>query len=210
MPKRDPYPLQWPDGWARTPNWKRDVPKFIAKLARDRDAVIRRLERRSAANIVITSDLPVRGDGLPYANATAQDPGIAVWWVEKGAERVMACDRWRTVSYNLRAIEKSLDAMAGLDRWGASQVVERAFAGFAALPAGDQAERKEQWYEILGATDVYSLYNDDKLSREDLMTIIKMRHRAAIKEVHPDVGDGGNEATRLNAALDEAKKVLEG
>ena len=101
---RSSYPLQWPPGWPRTRN-RPKRPAFIAQFARDRDHVIHQLRKRGSARIVITSDLPVRNDGLPYANASCSDPGIAVWWVEKGRERVMACDRWPSVAFNLRALD---------------------------------------------------------------------------------------------------------
>ena len=141
---RSPYPLQWPEGWKRTVNRQGrgtspGQAKFEGQFARDRDSVIRQLKRRGS-NIVITSDLPTRNDGVPYADAFARDPGIAVYWVEKGHERVIACDRWKTHALNMRAIDLSLEALRGLDRWGASEMVERAFAGFAALPAGSGEE----------------------------------------------------------------------
>ena len=74
---REPYPLQWPATWKRTESYKRTAPKFSSQFARDRDAVIRQLKRRGG-NVVITSDLPTRNDGLPYANASCTDPGVAV------------------------------------------------------------------------------------------------------------------------------------
>src|SRR4051812_44885444 len=106
---KQPYPLQWPAGWPRA-----DVrhgrgtlsyqAKFDTAFTRDRDSVIRQLKKRGT-NIVITSNLPTRGDGLPYEGNYGGDPGIAVYWVEKSTERVIACDRWKTPALNLRAIE---------------------------------------------------------------------------------------------------------
>ncbi len=205
--KRDPYPLQWPDGWKRTKS--RGRPQFQAMFARDRDSVIRQLQRRQASNIVITSDLPVRNDGLPYANASCSDPGIAVWWVEKGHERVMACDRWQHITFNLRAVEMSLQAIRGLDRWGASEMVERAFAGFAALPPGNGAEvvppppSKRSWREVIGGA-----WHLPELTPAELLSLARVRHRNAIKQHHPDAGGDPAIAAELNAALDEAEREL--
>lgn len=197
--KREAYPLQWPSDWERTPNSKRTRPQFQPQFARDRDSVIKQLKRRYASNIVITSDLPLRNDGLPYANASCSDPGIAVWWVEKGREQVIACDRWQHVNYNLRAIDKSLEALRGLDRWGATQLVERAFAGFAALPSGEPTKRP--WRVVIGGIW-------PELPNEELLSIAKARYRAAMKTAHPDAGGDGVLAAELAVAMEEAEKEL--
>lgn len=175
--------------------------------------MIHQLKRfRHASNIVITSDLPTRKDGLPYADARCSDPGIAVWWVQKGREQVIACDRWKDVTQNLRAIDMSLEALRGLDRWGASEMVERAFAGFAALPPGSSdtsytqppQPAKRSWREIFGLdVDKFSPLHDD-----DLLVLARARHRDRIKLAHPDAGGSHELAAELNAALAEAEEEL--
>jgi hypothetical protein len=200
---RDPYPLQWPEGWPRTEPGRRGTPRFGASFARDRDGVIHQLRKRGS-QIVITSNLPLRHDRLPYANASdGGEPGVAVWWVEKGRERVLACDRWRTAALNLRAIDLTLEALRGLERWGASEVVERAFAGFAALPPGaPPAPVHRSWREVLGMVEM------QHLAPEDQLAIAKARHRRLIREAHPDLGGDGVDAAALNAALAEAEREL--
>lgn len=213
---RDPYPLQWPEGWARTPHHKRAVPKFIDRFAIDRKSVLHQIRRLMGGwRVVITSNLPVRGDGLPYANAPkmTSDPGIAIYWVDRrGRERVIACDRWRTPGQNLRAIDMSIIAIRGLDRWGATEMVERAFAGFAALPAGDGTEYGEAlppcvrpWREILGV-DVPPY---TELDGEDLMVVAKARYRKLIQDAHPDRGGDAEIAHQLNVAIGAAEEELQ-
>lgn len=200
--KRDPYPLQWPDGWKRATS--RYVPKFGSQFARDRDAIIRQLKMRNASRIVITSDLPLRSDGIPYANASCNDPGIAVWWVERSKEQVMACDRWRLIGQNARAISMTLEALRGIERWGSSQMVERAFAGFAALPPGSSGTMPSgprPWRDVLGGAW-------PALQRWELLAIAKARHRAAIQTAHPDAGGSHELAAELNAAIAAAEVEL--
>lgn len=201
---RDPYPLQWP------PSWKRAVgrahPKFSSQFSQDRDSVIWQLKKRGGSQIVITSDLPVRRDGLPYASTGCDDPGIAVWWVHRGKEHVIACDRWRRIGDNLRAIDKSLEAMRGLDRWGAAEVVEQAFAGFAALPAaaGDGAPALpavRPWREVLGGFPA-------GLDAGDLLALAKSRYRKLIADQHPDRGGDPTIAAELGEALAAAEEEL--
>ena len=206
MAKRDPYPLQWPDGWKRSTS--RGVPRFTGAFARDRDSVIHQLKMRRGSHIVVTSDLPTRNDGLPYANATCQDPGIAVYWIERGKEQVIACDRWRTVGQNMRAIDLSIEALRGLDRWGATEMVERAFAGFAALPPGSNSSAPPQparrsWREVFQVNGL-----EQHVGPAELFVIVKTRYRDAIKKAHPDAGGDHAIAAELNAALAEAECEL--
>lgn len=212
--KRDPYPLQWPDGWERTIN--RSIPKFSAEnFARIRDRVIRSLRKRGS-NVVITSDLPTRGDGLPYADARCKDPGVAVWWVEKGKEMVVACDRWRLLPYNLSAIDRTLEALRGIDRWGAATLVDKAFSGFAALPPpGGTSEGSDvvmapampSWREVFDVATNLS----DVLSKADIFNLVKGRYRSMIDRVHPDKAGAHadvNQTVILNAAFEAAQKEL--
>ena len=201
---RNPYPLQWPPGMPRTTY--RTHPKFGSHFSKDRDSVIWQLKKRGASQIVITSALPVRRDGLPYAATGAEDPGIAVWFVRKGKEGVIACDNWIRVADNLRAIDKSLEALRGLDRWGCAQIVEQAFAGFAALPPGDDPGGPalpvvRPWREVLGGFPA-------GLDDDDLFALAKARHRKLISEAHPDLGGDPARAAEINAAFDAATAEL--
>ncbi len=204
---KEPFPLQWPDGWKRTAAWQRSRSMFEPHFTSDRDQVIRWLEKRGS-KVVITSNLPRRQDGLPYNAGGVSDPGIAVWWVEKGNERVVACDRWLRADENMRAIAKTLEAMRGLDRWGANEMVERAFHGFAALPPGDGSEsipappRKRPWREVIGGVWPSGIVG------LELLAIAKARHRQHIIVCHPDRGGDAELAAELNAALAEAEKEL--
>lgn len=194
MSKRDSYPLQWPAGWPQTPPDARETHnRFVAQFALDRDELLNQLDLMGAANVVITSDLPTRGDGRPYANSRCENPAIAVYWIDsKGHERVLACDRWKTISQNLRAILLTIKAIRGIDRWGASEIVERAFSGFAALP---EKASESSWRELLGDGD---------------LATIKVRYRALAQTTHPDYGGSQEGMMRLNEAMRMAETELGG
>lgn len=200
--KREPYPLQWPEGWKRSTWASRQRSQFEPRFTEDRDTIIRWLEKRGS-RVVITSNLPTRQDGLPYY-ASTDDPGIAVWWVEKGNERVVACDRWMRADENLRAILKTLEAMRGLDRWGATEMAERAFAGFAALPPGSSGSMPtgpRPWREVLGGTW-------PEMDRAELLAIAKTRFQKLIAVAHPDAGGDTERAAELNVAYEAAVQEL--
>lgn len=191
-----PYPLTWPEGWPRTPRERRHVSRFkVASFAVVRDRVLGHLRLMGATRPVITSNLPARADGLPYANAAEPaDPGIAVYWraLEIGRpaarDRVIACDRWTRTRDNLHAIELSLEALRGLDRWGSTEVVERAFQGFAALPPAPG------WRETFPGCAT--------------LDEVRATFRKLAAAAHPD--SGGSEAAmqELSAAYAAAKAEL--
>lgn len=213
---RSPFPLQWPESFKRTPVDERTKARFFGVgFARARDEALLELGRLGAINVVLTSDLPLRNDGLPYANGRADDPGIAIWFglPDKGGtirERVFACDRWLSPAENIRAIAKSVEAMRGLDRWGMADVVERAMGGFAALPPGSGQEyvppaptpKSKPWREVLEGSWPTSLDADEAL------VLAKARHRKLITIHHPDKGGDPAKAAEINAALAAAEKEL--
>lgn len=175
-----------------------------------RDGVLRNLDLMGVnpGHVVISSNIPLRRDGLPYANTRSpEDPGIAVYWYDRasGQQRCIACDRWDKAIDNLRAIELSLEAMRGLDRWGSSQIVGRAFAGFSALPpSGDD------WRSVLGfpsnfPTTVFQRGGSVALGAVDE---VKKRYRELASRAHPDIGGSEHEMVRLNQAFAAAKKEL--
>lgn len=201
---REPFPLQWPPGWPRTPNderrqsrfhsrstemigdYRRRVTHSVSLVDACKD-ILYQLGRLDAVNIAITSNLPAKRNGTPYATGRTDDPGIAVWWVQSGKEQVMACDSWLAPAENAHAIAKTLDALRGIERWGSTAIVQKAFAGFAALPpAGGDAkpmrevapEPERAWMGYFHVSEVAS------------RAIIKNMYRALAKQLHPDRAHG--------------------
>jgi hypothetical protein len=147
------YPLAWPVGWPRTPEWRRDDPRFRTTKAetlpdggerrksfeiRLPDAIERlndQLEKIGGRDVVLSTNLELRLDGRPRAGAEAPtDPGVAIYFQLNGRAVVMACDRWRTVAGNVAAIAAHIGAMRDMDRWGAG-TTEQLFIGYAIRPA---------------------------------------------------------------------------
>ncbi|MDA2938483.1 J domain-containing protein [Acidobacteria bacterium AH-259-A15] len=188
------YPLHWPPTWPRTqePQSARFSFGRSRSAWRDRgaaggaakDNLLLELDRLGASNIIISTNVPVRRDGLPYARAKKpEDCGVAVYFQMDGEQRCFPCDRWDRVGDNIHAIALSVGALRGLDRWGAKQMVDAAFRGFKALSAGPQ------WWQVLG------LKNDQCNTDQ-----IKSAYRKKASQVHPDKGGSNDEMSRLNEA----------
>jgi len=184
------YPLQWPQGWTRTPGHRRQEGKFGVTLARARDGLLSEIKRLGGRHTVISSNLRLRQDGLPYAQQSGiSDMGIATYFDYKGKPMCFACDRYKSIEANLRAIELTIAALRGIERWGASDMIERAFTGFAAI--GHQ--QPEHWSDVLGVPRnatrdeieagwrrLRSLHHPDKGGNPQTFQAVKEAYEAAI------------------------------
>lgn len=129
-------PLRWPPGKTRTAAHKRCAALFKVSLARARDGLLHELELLGARYVVISSNLTVRHDGLPYANQRQpEDAGVACYFNLEADQFVFACDGWLKVEDNVRAIGKTIEALRGIRRWGSGDMLRQAFRSFQALPA---------------------------------------------------------------------------
>lgn len=192
------FPLQWPDGWPRTADWKRESDsKFGGSnrllMGKARDQLFSELSRLGAKSIVVSSNVALRNDGLPYATQKQiADPGVAVYFVLKNRPMVMARDAYKTVAGNMRSLTLAIEAMRQLERHGGSTMMERAFQGFAAIAPPDW---KKPWREVFGVKPDW---------RGDITSL----YREKAKNRHPDSGGSDTLMAELNVAYDEAKREL--
>lgn len=207
------YPLSWPDGWRRTKirqygrfNTKRRVasshnPNFSYKQseklsvaqARDRVMEVLRLLGIDSRDVILSTNLDVRLDGLPRSGQKApSDPGVAIYWKKKKdlTHKVMAIDQYQKVEDNLAAIAATLEAMRAIERHGGAVILERAFTGFQSLPSPND------WRHVLGFENTPSL----ETARE--------RYRFLARQRHPDVGGTEGMMSELNRAMADAEREL--
>jgi hypothetical protein len=181
------YPLQWPPGVPRTKSPARSAFGEVT-IHRATQELLWEIERMQGQLPVISTNLELRGDGLPYSKQRPiTDHGVAVYFTRRGRQLVFACDRWDRIEHNMRAITKTIEAMRGIERWGSSDLMERAFTGFEALPA------PKAWWEILGLSA-------PTRSRDE----ITAAYRRASQDAHPDRPGGSHDRmAAINAARDE-------
>lgn len=195
------YPLYWPPGWPRTPAHERQRHRqFSVTFGRAVDDIRGEIQRLAGdPEPIISTNVVLRLDGYPSASASKaaaarEDPGAAVYWVQDGARLSMACDKWDLVEHNLRAITLSIQALRGLERWGSSQIVERAFQGFRALPAAGGAD----WRLVLKLDGGAPVSED----------VIRARFRQLAAAAHPDNGGSHHDFERLTQARDAALREI--
>ncbi|KKL14157.1 hypothetical protein LCGC14_2518600, partial [marine sediment metagenome] len=189
------YPLDWPDGWPRA---KRTVAGPFRMKRKDfrriRDGLLHHIELMRGCAVVLSTNVPINTFGLPYATkgANPEDAGVALYWfdVRQQQRRAMACDRWTTIVHNMRSLELSLEAIRGIGRWGSSEIVARAFSGFAALPAAGH-----DWRSVFGMG-----------AGHHPIEAVKGRYRELARAAHPDHGGNPHEMQRLTEAMTSARK----
>lgn len=187
------YPLYWPVGKPRA-KW-RERSRFKTTLGRAIHAVQHEVKLLGGSNFIISSNLHLRLDGLPYASQRQPtDPGVAVYFRYKQKPMCFACDRWRTVEENIWAAAKTIEALRGIERWGTGSMVEQAFTGFAAI----EPPSKRPWREVLGFQ--YTLAPTTRT--------VESVWRELVKKHHPDRGGDPALMAEINAAMDEARAEL--
>lgn len=191
------YPLQWPAGWPRSKTQcKSAFSTGMDKATRNLLNEIRLLGGRLP---VISSNAQYRLDGMPYARqSNLGDTGVAVYFQRKGQPMAFACDSYWTIHDNIHAIGKTIEALRAIERYGASDMMERAFTGFLELPAPIAAGMKRPWREVLE-------FGNGPANEAE----IRRNYRILASDHHPDKGGSAAKMAELNVARDEALKEVQ-
>ena len=194
------YPLQWPEGWKRMQSDQRKTATFSrqGKALTVFDGVQRVLDELQRLgvhqdDVIVSTNLQTRLDGLPRSNqARPSDPGVCVYWQKSPKEpmRCMAVDRYDEVQDNLAAVAATLEAMRSIERHGGAAILDRAFTGFAALPA--PVGGKRDWWTVL------------ELQSTASQAEIREAFNRLAREHHPDRGGSDERMAEIIRARDEA------
>ena len=193
------FPLQWPLGWKRTqfPEYSKFKPNSAYVESRE---ILHQLELLGATNTVVSSNLQYRPDGLPYAKQQRlADTGVAVYFKLNGSDQCIPCDKWVSVEDNLHAVWMTIEALRGIERWGAKEMVNAAFRGFKALPEtiimGEHTARA--WWEVL------------QVSQNADWDVIEAAYKRLLHKAHPDKGGSEFAFHELQNAFKQAKEARE-
>lgn len=189
------YPLTWPLGWKRSrsqehSNFSKKTGPYQRRNVTINEAVTAVLEelRRMGVKqgkVIISTNLKLRNDGLPYSvQREPDDQGVSVWWTEGKSHKVIALDKYYRIADNLYAVAKTIEALRGIDRWGSGEILQRSFTGFEALPFTPS----ESWWSVLGVA-AHTPTND-----------VEAAYRKVRFKAHPDQGGSSDEFNRVQDA----------
>lgn len=188
------YPLQWPAGYPRTARPAGNYKFYPQTFAGERQNLVIELHRMKALNIVVSTNVPLKPDGNPYASyAKPVDVGVAVYFSIENKAMALCCDKWDTLEANMKALKMSVDAMRGLDRWGVSDILNRAFMGFKALP---EKAAGFPWWEVLGVSRV--------CTKEEVIEGYKNKSKIH----HPNAGGEPHKWQELQEAYEQGLKQM--
>lgn len=188
------FPLHWPTGWPRTAYRESDNRFRGVSFSRALNDLLDTVRLLGGRSIVVSTNMPLRRDGLPYANTSRiDDPGVAVYFLLKGKPVVMARDKFKDIAANLRSLAMAIDGMRMTQRHGGGVMLDRMFQGFAALP---DPTAKKGWRDVLNAQNATTL--------ED----VRAAYRNAAMECHPDRGGSQEAMAAVNDAYEQAKREM--
>lgn len=197
------HPLAWPAGWKRKHAGARRAGAYKVTAEQARRDLLEGLRKLGAkeSSIVISSNVAA------FSSRAPEDPGIAVYWIgADGREQVIACDKWTTIAANLRSIGLAVEALRALQRCGASEIMERAFRGFAALPPASSADLppakpSRPWRVVFGFPPEPTPWLTP--------AVMEARWRELVKGAHPDQGGSAEQLAELERAKREALAAFE-
>jgi len=178
------YPLLWPTNWPKT-DTKQDS-RFKQTLASALNKLKRECEMLGGKGLVLSSNYTL-GCERP------KESGVVAYFQLDSRPIAIPCDRWRIVEDNVYAIAMTIEAMRGMERWGAKHMITAMFSGFKALP---QRASGVAPHVILG------LEEGKQYTEAEITAAYK---RKAMTE-HPDKPTGSNEKW---AALREAHDIMQ-
>lgn len=179
------FPLSWPPGWPRTAN--RESSRFKTTLAAALKELQSEVRLLGGKQLVLSSNVTL-GSERPA------DPGVVAYFLYEKTQVAVPCDRWRTVSENVKAISLTINAMRGMERWGAKHMIKAMFQGFVALPPPG----KKPWQQVLGLP----------LGMRHSANDINVMHRRLAERHHPDRGGSAERMAEINAARDEGLREI--
>jgi hypothetical protein len=165
------YPLKWPLGYKRTLPADRVSSNFKQTMDKAQRLLREEVRRMNGEDLIVSTDLRYREDGMLYASEMKRksiEPGVAIYFKYKGKDVAMCCDKYVTIWENIYALAKGIDALRGMERWGVSEFMDRAFAGFTAIPEKSEGN----FWGILGIDPT----NDEDVIRKAYLTEAKKHH----------------------------------
>lgn len=184
------FPLYWPAGYSRSKGQINS--RFKVTMDKAQRFLRTEIDRLKGTDLIISTNVPVKSNGLLYADwmrRKIDDPGAAIYFKYNGKNVSMCCDQYERVWENIYALAKGIEAIRGMQRWGVSDFIDRAFTGFKALPENVVSDT---WYNVL-EVDQFASYSE-----------IYQAYLNKAKTAHPDAGGNDELFIKIRSAYDQA------
>lgn len=176
------YPLQWPNGWPKVEPQKRESSRFQTSLAAALANLKKQVNLLGGSKLVLSSNYTLGAEN-------PKDCGVVAYFTMEESDIAVPWDRWTRIQDNVHAIALTIEAMRGMERWGAKHMIKAMFSGFKQLPSSERP-----WHEVLVCQPLASTER------------IKEQYRKLSLVHHPDRGGNQTAMARINVAYEQAMK----
>jgi hypothetical protein len=182
--------------WPKEPTKARQRSRFDSSYNDTLKLLERELEHLGAREVFIHLWLPfgqIRQDGLPYANAKVNQPGVILSFTAKHGALEYPCDTFDDWRDNLRAIALALEALRKVDRYGVTSANGEQYTGWKKLPPAGHTLSSAAGVLIRHANVAHT-----SITRENFGALWRM----AVQNTHPDKGGRAEDFAAVLKARD--------
>lgn len=201
----------FPPGWARAPPEQRVSGSFQVTLAKALRDLQRELQQMGAQDVRVDTDVPTRQDGMPYSDQREPaDPGVVVYWSKHGRKYAIACDRYKKIAANVRAVGLTIAAKRAILRYGAATDVAE-YRGYEALPPPGETTydaRRDPPPPPPPPRPHRDPHEVLHIAKGAPPAVVRAAFRALAHTLHPD--RGGGDAAALQEAIEARNTLLRG
>ncbi len=180
------YPLHWPDGIPREKNPQRS--RFKTSVTTAILLIKNEIRLSGCTGLIISTNVPLKQNGAPYANYKIYDAGAAIYYQRKTSTLCLTCDRWTMVVDNLYAIGKTLHSLRSIKRWVGDGEIDRMYTGFVLLGAAS-----EHWSDILD------------VNKHATHAEVEKAYLSKRSSAHPDKGGDADQFVKIQSAYEQYK-----
>jgi hypothetical protein len=179
-PQATAFPLCWPPGWPTTPAASREPSRFKTTVPGALANAKRQIELLGGSQLLLSSNYTL-------GNENPKEPGVVAYFHWEKSLVAIPCDRWTRIEANVQAIALTVEAMRGMERWGAKHMIKAMFTGFKLLPPAATSP----WYDVLG------------VPASAPPDTVKEAYRSLAKRYHPDMHGDPAMFRRIQAAYED-------
>ncbi len=184
MNEKTAFPLCWPPGWPKTEPLRRETAKFKQTLPGALANLQRQIALMGGTGTLLSSNYTLGA-------ANPKDPGVVAYFTWNKLDMATPCDRWNRIEANVQAIALTVEAMRGMERWGAKHMIRAMFTGFKQLP---ETTSGPSWWTVLGVPV--------NAGRD----VVAEAYRKLVKSTHPDAGGDQEKFIQVQRAWEEYER----